>query len=77
MACRVGMSKTPQQRIEYWKAQEGHMHGEILASGLSYDEATARETVEARQRGCAQSPGGERDYSRNWSVYHVWGGRTS
>ena len=76
MACRVGMSKTPWARIQYWKDEEGHTHGEILARGLTYDQATARERTEAAQRGCTQSPGGRRDYSSDWSVYHVWGGRT-
>ena len=76
MGCRVGMSKYPQTRIQYWKEKEGHTHGEVLASGLTYDEATTRERTEAAKRGCVQSPGGQRDYSRDWSVYHVWGGRT-
>ena len=76
MGCRVGMSKTPHARIAYWKEKEGHTGSEILARGLTYDEATARERVEAKKRGCVQSPGGERDTSSNWSVYHVWGGRT-
>ena len=76
MGCRVGMSRYPHTRIDYWKKQEGHTHGEILASGLTYDQATARERTEAVRRGCVQSPGGQRDTNSDWSVYHVWGGRT-
>ena len=76
MGCRIGMSKEPHVRIQYWKNAEGHTGSAILASGLTYDQATAREQTEAARRGCVQSAGGQRDYSSAWSVYHVWGGRT-
>ena len=76
MGCRVGMSRYPHTRIKHWKQEEGHTNGEILASGLTYDQATDRERTEAQKRGCVQSPGGQRDTSSDWSVYHVWGGRT-
>ncbi len=75
MACRVGMSTTPQARINYWKGKEGHPYSEILASGLTYDQAQARERREAQARGCRQGDGGPRNGLSNWSVYHVWGGR--
>ena len=77
MGCRVGMSKTPYTRIDHWKDAEGHTNGEVLARGLTYDQATDRERAEALTRGCVQSPGGQRDTSSEWAVYHVWGGRTS
>lgn len=76
MGCRVGMSKYPYSRIKHWKETEGHTNGEILATDLTYDQATVRERTEAARRGCVQSPGGQRDASSDWSVYHVWGGRT-
>ncbi len=75
MACRVGMSTDPQARIDYWKREEGHTHGKILAKGLTYDGALAREKKEADAKGCKQSPGGARNGLSNWSVYHVWGGK--
>ena len=76
MGCRVGMSKYPYLRIKHWKETEGHTNSEILATDLTYDQATVRERTEAARRGCVQSPGGQRDESSDWSVYHVWGGRT-
>ncbi len=74
MGCRVGMSKYPYKRIEEWKEEEGHTGGEVLATGLTYDEATQLERDEALKRGCCQSEGGPRDSNSNWAVYHVWGG---
>lgn len=74
MGCRVGMSTTPEERINDWKREEGHTHGEILARGLTYEEAQRREEVEARNRGCTRHPGGGRQPGPVWSVYHVWGG---
>lgn len=76
MGCRVGMSRYPHTRIGHWVEKEGHTGSEILASGLTYDEATAREKKEAEKRGCVQSAGGQRDGKHDWSVYHVWGGKT-
>ena len=52
MACRVGMSTNPQERMEYWARVEGHSHSQILAVGLTYDEAHVRERAEAQARGC-------------------------
>ena len=74
MACRVGMSTTPWTRIAHWKEEEGHTHGEVLRSGLTYDRALALEAEEATKRGCTYAPGGERNDKNDWSVYHVWGG---
>ena len=75
MACRIGISTTPYERMEYWKNREGHTRGEILAAGLSFSAAQARETREAQTRGCRAHPDGSDNGARNWSVYHVWGGR--
>lgn len=78
MACRIGISKNPQERIDYWKKQEGHTHGGVLVKYLTYNEAQTRETKEATSRGCRSAPGGDPGSDRNkrvWSVYHVWGGR--
>lgn len=75
MACRVGMSHDPQSRIDYWKAVEGHTYSSILASGLTYDGALAREKSEAQTRGCKYGPGGERKAGRVYSVYYLSGGR--
>ena len=72
MACRVGMSTNPQERIEYWAQLEGHTHYQILAEGLTYDEAHVRERAEAQARGCTQSGGGQRVLGAVWSVYIVW-----
>ena len=75
MSCRVGMSANPGERIKYWKNREGHTRSKILASGLSYAQAQARERREAGRRGCKSSGGGERKSGNRYSVYHVWGGR--
>lgn len=77
MGCRVGMSTDPQERINYWKRVEGHTHSEILARKLTYVEASSREKTEASRRGCVSHGGGDRVPGRVYSVYHVWGGRTS
>ena len=74
MACRIGMSKNPEKRIEYWKTK-GYTHSKILAEGLTYDEAQEIEKKEAEERDCDYSPGGdpgENRYKKVWSVYHVW-----
>ena len=77
MACRVGMAKAVnlQDRIDYWKQEEGHTHSETLHKWKSYDKATALEKSEAKQQGCKNNPGGPRDRAQDWCVYHVWGGR--
>ena len=75
MSCRIGMSTYPQERIRYWKNTEEHTHSKILASGLTYSQAQARETHEARSRGCRHSGGGRFVADQAWSVYYVWGGR--
>ena len=75
MSCRVGMSTTPGARIRYWKDKEGHTRSKILASGLTYSQALAREKSAANARGCRHSGGGQPVVGKVWSVYHVWGGR--
>lgn len=75
MACRVGMSTSPQDRIAYWKRREGHTYSKILASRLTYDQALAREKREAQARGCRYRGGGEQVAGRVWSVYYVSGGK--
>ena len=75
MACRIGMSNNPSERIGYWKGQEGHTHSKILARRLTYAQAQKRETKEAEARGCRHSGGGRPVAGRVWSVYYVWGGR--
>ena len=75
MACRIGMSTDPEERIRYWKNEEGHTDHEILASNLLYREAQVLEESEANARGCRQEAGGPDKEGAVWSVYHVWGGR--
>ena len=74
MACRVGMSRDPNKRIQHWKDAEGHTYGKVLHENLTYDEALALEKSEASSRGCHQAEGGERTSGRDWSVYYVSGG---
>ena len=75
MACRVGMSTNPQERIDYWKEKEGHTYSRILASRLTYDQALKREKQEAEDRGCRYHGGGQHVDGRVWSVYYVSGGK--
>ena len=75
MACRVGMSTNPAERIEHWKRVEGCASGTVIASGLTYDEAAARERQKALAGGCRQSGGGPRVEGRVWSVYRMEGCR--
>ena len=74
MACRVGMSTTPWDRIDYWKRRELHTHGEVLAPGLTYEGAQRREEIEAAARGCHAEHGGQYVAGPVWSVYLVSGG---
>ena len=72
MACRIGMSSNPKERIDHWRRQcSGRFNSQILASGLTYEEAQAMEEREARRYGCMQAPGGERKPGRVYSVYRV------
>ena len=59
MACRVGMSTNPQERMEYWKRQEGCTSGHVLTSGLTYDEALTKERELAQRGGSRHSSGGD------------------
>ena len=68
------MSTNPEERIRYWKAKEGHTGSQILARGLTYDQAIKREKKEAEERRCKYGPGGEYKSGPVWSVYHLWGG---
>lgn len=73
MACRVGMSTNPQERIDYWKEAEDCTGGYVLHINLTYDQALAKEKEEADARGCRQSGGGPRKEGRIWSVYYMYG----
>ena len=80
MACRVGISTNPQERIDYWKREEGHTYGKVLHSGYTYDGAQRKEVEEATARGCHHAPGGYPGGDRHrrvWSVYYVSGGTIS
>ena len=74
MTCRIGMSSEPQERIDYWRRQCSRKFShQILASGLTYEEAQAMEEREARKCGpaCEHAPGGKRVPGRVYSVYRV------
>ena len=77
MACRVGMSTNPDERIAYWKKEEGHKSSKILAKRLTYKAAQRREKQEATKKDCHYKPGGQYKSGNNWSVYRVWGGKIS
>lgn len=74
MGCRVGMSTTPEERIDYWKRREGHTHGKTLVRRLTYEKAQELEAEEAEKHGCFHKEGGEYQSGPVWSVYRVWGG---
>ena len=50
---------------------EGYAHGEVLATGLTYEKAQERENAEAEARGCKAEPGGRPVDGAVWSVYVV------
>lgn len=75
MACRVGMSRDPEERMAYWAEEEGHTHGTILHENLSYEQATHLEKIEADKRGCVSKSGGPKDSNNDWAVYVMSGGR--
>ena len=71
LMCRVGMTTNPSERRRYWESQHpGLRNWRVLVSGLTYDEAQARERREAQRRGCEAEEGGPRVPGRVWSVYY-------
>ena len=74
MACRIGIAINVEKRIAHWMQVEEHTSSEILARGLTYEEACHREALEATERGCRQEIPRPRVSGAVWSVYHVWGG---
>ena len=68
MACRIGMSSNVPERESAW----GHT-ATIIARGLTYDEATAREQRERANCGahCQGADGGPRLPGRVYSVYRM------
>lgn len=72
MACRIGMSTAPWERIRYWK-NNGYSSDRILARELTYDQAQRREKDEAGKCGshCVQEPGGPRIAGSVYFVYRV------
>lgn len=68
MSCRIGMSTNVPERERHW----GHK-ARIIASGLTYDEATAREKSERSACGthCQGDVGGPRKAERVYSVYRM------
>ena len=75
MACRVGMSTVPYDRIIHWIEKEQHTHYEILDENLTYEEALELEKIEAMKRNCRYASGGQYVPGPVWSIYHLWGGR--
>lgn len=70
MACYVGMTKDPDRRKrEHEAAYEGFSNWRILASGLTYQEALAKEDNAAKTYGCYAEPGGPVSAGRVYSVY--------
>lgn len=74
MACRIGIAIDVEDRIAHWMRVEEHWGSEILARGLTYEEARDLERLEATERGCRQASPPQRVSGAVWSVYHVWGG---
>ena len=76
MACRIGMATDVASRVSQLKAQgtvPERATYRTLASGLTYDEANAREQ-ESRQncgRHCQGQAGGPYKAGKVWSVYRI------
>ena len=74
MACRIGMSSNPAERINHWQREcSGMFESKILARNLTYDDAQRLEASKARECGpyCKQEFGGVRKTGRVYSVYRV------
>lgn len=70
MPCYIGMSTDVGSRLTaHRRAYPAIRNSRIIASGLTYDEALARERSAAQRMGCHQSGGGLRVDGRVWSVY--------
>lgn len=72
MPCRVGMTTNPQRRkSEHENDVRNLRNWQIIASGLTREEAAEREQREAQTRGCDRHGGGaDPDRPREWSVYY-------
>ena len=65
---RVGITSDIQERKRYWQSQYRGLTLEIVAEGLTYEEAQEKEN-EYLAKGYEGSPGGERVPGRVYSVY--------
>jgi len=76
MPCRIGMATDVEKRVEQLKADGSVPIGatyRTLDSGLTYDEANARESDRRELCGphCQGSAGGGYVSGRQWSVYRI------
>ena len=71
MPCRVGITTDPEERKSYWQGRHPNMYGWVIVARYpTKTQAQARETSEARARGCQSSPGGGGPERGNWCVYY-------
>ena len=70
MPCRVGITTDPVRRKQEWEQKGSVRNWEILASGLTKNQAQDEENRIARERGCEAYPGGLDNGLSNWCVYY-------
>ena len=71
MPCRVGMTQDLEERKQYWQRRHPRMTGwTVIATYSRKSDAQARETSEARARGCLSGTGGTGPEYATWYVYY-------
>ena len=69
MACRIGISMTPDERRAHWERQCLNLRNWQIRGPYTKSVAQQQETSEAARLGCSASPGGPGPENANWYVY--------
>lgn len=71
MACRIGITRTPERRKKEWQEEHSDLQEwKILGVHPTKSAAQAQETAEAKRLGCVSSPGGSGPEVATWHVYY-------
>lgn len=71
MACRIGITMYPADRLQYWQGQYPTLRNWTILGQFSKKSAAQRaETNWAAQYGCQAHPGGSGPEIATWFVYY-------
>ena len=73
MACRVGITQSPDDREAYWRSQHPTLYGwQIISDHYSKEAAQKAEDEYAYRNGCQSKAGGGQPGRGKWYVYTFW-----